>query len=929
LRRFGSRLIIWACAILAISCEEPSAVPPISLDGPTRIALARGEVCLDNLSAVSGVDDIRSRPCQEGEHGEFALIANEHTDRLAVVSLKGDFHILDLDPLTPGVNHLPVGRLPTDVAVSDRGTTAYSLNQLDLDISVVNLWDLSVMPERLTPTGMPIVLETSQKDPKLVAALANPSSLWIHPGVVCEDNAQNCSGFDEPATAISVDGTPSDLTLSPDGSIAYLVYHDRNMLSVFALSEDALGSDDRCLEQANPPCLIANIPLTFGCSDGVDNDDDGLIDQLDPECFGPLGAESNTGLGRVLHGGCDDEKDNGEEGRDRDDPYCFSPSIAEEVKGVMPGYSLPLQTPCSDGIDNDNDGLVDAPNDPDCYGPYGSSEETLFQSGFAMVSTDEIGQFVYVLDRAHDEVLIIDARRKTLLDSAKAALPTSETLFSGLGVPVSGQPTAIQGNLTRRIVIRDSGPSDHHVVEYDYGVYVAGNHGAIEYIQTLRASCRVEGPVADNEDFYALDTTALRSTDSAESFCLDIPAFPLSERTIASESVELLLNPRFRTRDTDPSQGRITDVGCEIPESMRLQEESAEEAGLIEIDCSSASWPQVRGLGEGETDLEIEHRARFGSRSDEPVLVSRSSLSFEPEDPTTVRTLETPDDYQLVSESWSFLYEGAYPATKRDDGLLGLEVSTEGENDTVTLAVQSLDLCVAGVQEGDRILIQSQPTESSACEAFAGKDENARTFEIAAVFPGLDNPTVKLSLIDGDGMSESLPTRTCFPEGISYEIYPHQSWIAVGSKTGFVTYQKTLGNFDSNAPELDLIDSNFEPYNSNFCVDVAQSTNASDVNRGPYTRSIKARFTSEYQGPTLGLTIEAGTITPARGLELKLKVERGFLGDFISTSGVLPNQVVVGRHYRNGTYLLVPDPSDDLLFIKNLSDGSSSGFWVR
>jgi hypothetical protein len=76
--------------------------------------------------------------------------------------------------------------------------------------------------------------------------------------------------------------------------------------------------------------------LTCQCSDGIDNDNDGLIDYPnDPDCPGPWGtSESGAGCG---------------------------------------------QTQCTDCIDNDNDGLIDSA-DPECTGPL-DNDESSFATG--------------------------------------------------------------------------------------------------------------------------------------------------------------------------------------------------------------------------------------------------------------------------------------------------------------------------------------------------------------------------------------------------------------------------------------------------------------------------------------------------------------------------------------------------------------------
>jgi hypothetical protein len=103
------------------------------------------------------------------------------------------------------------------------------------------------------------------------------------------------------------------------------------------------------------------------CADGIDNDDDGLIDfPEDPGCesFDDPGEEDPLTARQ-----CSDGIDNDGDGRidfDRDhdgvfsatdDPGCDSAADDDETNVVLPQ--------CADGIDNDSDGAVDL-NDPEC-----------------------------------------------------------------------------------------------------------------------------------------------------------------------------------------------------------------------------------------------------------------------------------------------------------------------------------------------------------------------------------------------------------------------------------------------------------------------------------------------------------------------------------------------------------------------------------
>jgi hypothetical protein len=112
--------------------------------------------------------------------------------------------------------------------------------------------------------------------------------------------------------------------------------------------------------------LTALVPLFFAsacapassdgdCTDGSDNDADGLIDSQDPGCA--LNGDSEA-PDPVLYA-CNDTVDNDGDGRiDTDDYGCANSQDDDE-------YNEPISA-CQDGEDNDGDGLTDFPNDPGC-----------------------------------------------------------------------------------------------------------------------------------------------------------------------------------------------------------------------------------------------------------------------------------------------------------------------------------------------------------------------------------------------------------------------------------------------------------------------------------------------------------------------------------------------------------------------------------
>lgn len=130
-----------------------------------------------------------------------------------------------------------------------------------------------------------------------------------------------------------------------------------------------------------------------GCIDGIDNDNDKLIDDNDPQCFDLVAARKKLveweiggvshfvnamqseslfrpggGSGNGENGGaqCIDGKDNDDDSfTDDEDTDCFDNINVGEDRFTPFGQEKPRKTSCSDTVDNDQDGVADA-DDPDC-----------------------------------------------------------------------------------------------------------------------------------------------------------------------------------------------------------------------------------------------------------------------------------------------------------------------------------------------------------------------------------------------------------------------------------------------------------------------------------------------------------------------------------------------------------------------------------
>src|SRR5688572_5953706 len=92
------------------------------------------------------------------------------------------------------------------------------------------------------------------------------------------------------------------------------------------------------------------------CEDGVDNDHDTFVDQLDPSCASGHDTEDQDPVTDCNDG----EDDDGDGLTDYpDDPGCENPVDDDELDNPV--------AQCNDHIDNDDDGLTDYPDDPGCF----------------------------------------------------------------------------------------------------------------------------------------------------------------------------------------------------------------------------------------------------------------------------------------------------------------------------------------------------------------------------------------------------------------------------------------------------------------------------------------------------------------------------------------------------------------------------------
>jgi subtilisin family serine protease len=169
-----------------------------------------------------------------------------------------------------------------------------------------------------------------------------------------------------------------------------------------ALQDTGLPIPDVYAETSRIRIAEALVSLLTDCSNGLDDDGDGLIDLEDPGCDGADDL-SEKAPGRV----CDDGEDNDGDGLVDfpEDPGCLHPAFL-------------LEDPqCQDGIDNDGDGKMDydaglaangstdpAGPDPQCDGPWQHNEADSYRCGLGAELALVLPPLFWMLARRRNRV---------------------------------------------------------------------------------------------------------------------------------------------------------------------------------------------------------------------------------------------------------------------------------------------------------------------------------------------------------------------------------------------------------------------------------------------------------------------------------------------------------------------------------------------
>ncbi len=393
--------LLFAAGLLA-ACDTPVSVRQSALGRPVDFSYACEG---DGATVAPEIDEQAAsfnstRICpdlQSGSQGALlGLVLNRFPASVTFAQLNpaaGTRRFLDADYFVPGTTGVPVGEDPLRIVRASDWShfliVSGGRGRLDR-VVVTGLVDGDVSFEHAeTPLPGPPADAVALGD-TLVIAARDAAELWLLPIARDDDWTVAAPTF----TRVRLPDAAAELNTIDDALL--VTWRSRPVLS-------RVGLDGAVLDE---------VGLVPACRDGLDNDGDGLTDLADLDCLDAsdddesdasgaermetlpkLDADSWPGAPSCSNG----FDDNGDGLVDLADPACTGADADTE--------HLPA---CMNGADDDGDGLVDEA-DPDCLHGEGRSEASAPVDGpFSATFVDggEYGRFVYVLDARRGRIAV-------------------------------------------------------------------------------------------------------------------------------------------------------------------------------------------------------------------------------------------------------------------------------------------------------------------------------------------------------------------------------------------------------------------------------------------------------------------------------------------------------------------------------------------
>jgi hypothetical protein len=788
-------------ALVALACNDASTATTSAFTLPIDFAFA----CEGDGATVAPENDetaadfTQTRMCPDlpsGDEGDgFGVVLDRQPPRLVVLQVNpasGTRRFIDADFFMPGVSGIPVGPAPLRVLTAPDSSAFYVVSAADarVDRVVLHGFDGTTLDWSSTTFALPaapIGAEIIGND--LVIIPESASELWA---------------FD--LTSPTPEARPVAM---PDAVSRLAALGDDWLVTFRSLPTLRIYDPDGT--------LLDEVGLVPACRNGLDDDQDGLIDRLDLDCLAPSD---------------DDES-----------PASGAERMESLTKPLLETYAG--AAPCADGLDNDGDGATDAPADPDCADADDDGElyaecdngrdddgdgatDLADESCFLRANSSEhavpvdgpfhptfvdggaYGRFVYVLDERAAEILVFswDGDRLTRVDvnAADATPPALETLpysdleaepETSLAVPAVRSPAlARQGR--RNIEITETslaGLTSGRLRGETWDRLIPGLDGEPPAIPLDAASnlwrpgrCDATStttclqPALDDATWFAFGPNVDGRIQLIEAIRRGTPVHRLAQRTTnLGQRAHDLTAPRLTLR------GRLINARGEPALGLPFIGPALEEVLVKAIDRQSP-----------------ERQRRFGI--------------WPPAD------LET-----ALSETWTLTYQGRLPSTS---GVLGQLLADD------EFVAPSMAFCEAGVAPGDWIqfTVSTTAVDPALVHTLEVALEDGRacpvnpihttTLEVEIAEVGMDRLTLRpetarirpsLPTLDTEALeAQGLPRRACeqalgaiddtlgrpdrlvptpafgtsnLPEALTFEVRG-AAWIAVGTRSGFLHRQR-------------------------------------------------------------------------------------------------------------------------------------------
>lgn len=818
------RFLTLAALLALASCATETTTVQLALSQPVAMTL----VCI--TAGADGVSSVPVAECDPNANQQLmAYVVNGPTGDLAIVNLWTG-QAVDSDSMIPGYTRLYLGTYLADIAANPGLPVVYVADSAEAVLrSVAGLEyqgevDLPAPAERLV---------VASDGSYLLATL--PSVAQLARVALREDGSPGeVTTFDMPGLAYSVTAVDDTQVLVGYLDQQYVSLVETEGFSVVAqlplvpACSDGLDNDDDgmidwsdpgCLdrldndEDEGPECMpdedgelpdeCAEPQLPLQCADGKDNDGDGLIDLTDPGCLDR--ADHSEGSDAPM---CADGLDNDGDGKsDMDDADCLTPeqnfeSAYKLVEGFKPA--------CSDGWDNDGDGLTDA-QDPQCTSPSGLWEAPQFPCAN---NVDDDGDGLADLD--------------------------DPDCFGAGGTSESGYPSAMP-----------------EIAVSPDGSYAYVTHRGVAQVVVL--DLRSNSMVMVNQ---VTDATDRKIRWLKGKWGIEFASAPVATRF----------------RDTD--EGLMAFVGEEagLLSKVRVTREAqplhqVEEVALEEGDVRQSTASKPRLYVDGD-EIQVGYSPPAGYPNFGPLLVQRISPDS---DRRVYYGITFSDDRRSQrSETWYVEYEGVLPGASDGFALVRSDSRVE---------FVGLDLCKLGALPGDLVCLDV-PFEAD-CDSFvAGGEYCYVSTQLHSDFAVLDPATGDHAALADIESAQPLDP-ACFPGPVSFRIRPNKSFLVTGTRSGFLhqVFSTTQGCMQ-------------HPYaDAAFTGRAFAAEPAGELVTCPVTKKEDGVELHTFQNPMFGFDIfpacditpdgEVSLLTPARGTVWSFSVTSGFLSSVIQV-GSLP-----------------------------------------